>query len=412
MIEPGTNRHRNGGIARGAARHVARRKTGIRLTWILPQELSLREGEDLRRRRFRTTEPAGDRRRSPLPRRLAGSDGVSGWGVGAVMVERMWRVGAVVVLGTAGLLLILWALRLGAPAVSGGGPASAADGEVAERPPGTGALIERLRRTHLLNAGEIHDRLGLEGTSSASAGRGFLTHSPYEPPYRESCPTLADLRYPLPPHPQSYEWDEASGTFSFRGQEPVLDWNSSLGSDTEVCAVRFADLHTRGLPAPHLPRRRKRARRGSRRHPSPPLRHLFVAAGSRGLLGEPGSRFAREDVRKEADGRGRQEVPHGGDRPVGALRRDVDVQRAAHEATLRLGLHRASRPVERADERHGRRACGRGRRTEPLSGLRRTHLRPGFPVRGGTHPALLGADVGDPPEAGEIYAVDHWRYLR
>ena len=36
MIEPGKNGHRNGSIARGAARHVAPRKSGIRLTWILP----------------------------------------------------------------------------------------------------------------------------------------------------------------------------------------------------------------------------------------------------------------------------------------------------------------------------------------------------------------------------------------
>ncbi len=157
------------------------------------------------------------------------------------MVGRIWPTAAGVVLGVVGLLLILWASPFGRQAVPGGGRASIVREVVAERSPGTGALIERLRRTNLLNAGEIHDRLGLEGTSPARAGRGFLTHSPYEPPYRESCPTLADLRYPLPPHPQSYEWDEASGTFSFRGQEPVLEWYSSLGSDTEVCAVRFAD---------------------------------------------------------------------------------------------------------------------------------------------------------------------------
>jgi len=206
----------------------------------------------------------------PLPRRLAGSDVVPDWGFGAVKVGRMWHAGAVVVLGVAGLPLIVWALRFGEPAVSGGDPASAERGEVAELPPGTGALID-------------------------------------------------------------------------------------------------------------------------------------LAA----YISEAGSRFAREDMRAETDGRGRQEVPHGGDRPVGALRRDVDVQRAAHEATLRLGPHRASRLVERADERHGRSERGRGRQPEPLSGLRRTHLRAGFPVRGGTHAALLGAHVGDPRPPGEMYAVDH-----
>ena len=72
-----------------------------------PSKLSLREGEDLRRRRFRTMEPAGDRRRSPLPCRQAGSDVVSSWGCGAVMVGRMWHAGAVVVLGVAGLPLIV-----------------------------------------------------------------------------------------------------------------------------------------------------------------------------------------------------------------------------------------------------------------------------------------------------------------
>ena len=40
------------------------------------------------------------------------------------MVERMWHAGSVVVLGVAGLLLIVWALRLGGTAVSGDDPAS------------------------------------------------------------------------------------------------------------------------------------------------------------------------------------------------------------------------------------------------------------------------------------------------
>lgn len=150
-----------------------------------------------------------------------------------MMASRIRRVGAVVVLGVVALLLILLASSSDQQAVLDG-RASVEHEVVAALPPGTGALIERLRRTNLLNADEIHDRLGLVGESRA---RGFLTNNPYEPPYRESCPALADLRFP----PQSYDWDEAEGTFSFRGQEPVLEWYSSLESDTEVCAVRFPD---------------------------------------------------------------------------------------------------------------------------------------------------------------------------
>ena len=65
-------------------------------------------------------------------------------------------------------------------------------------------------------------------------------------------------------------------------------------------------FHARGLRVPHLPRRGERGRGGSRRHPPAPLRHVFVAAGSCGLHGEAGSRFAREDMRAEADGRTRR----------------------------------------------------------------------------------------------------------
>ncbi len=36
MIEPGKSGHRNGGVARNAARHVYAASTGIHLTWILP----------------------------------------------------------------------------------------------------------------------------------------------------------------------------------------------------------------------------------------------------------------------------------------------------------------------------------------------------------------------------------------
>ena len=150
------------------------------------------------------------------------------------MGGRLRRVGALGALGGAGVLLLLWALRLGP------GESTELVG-IAEPPPGTGALIERLRKTNLLNADEIHDQLGLEGAAGANEGGGALTHNPYEPPYRESCESLAELSYPLPRHPESYEWDESAGSFSFHGQEPVLAWYSALDSDTAVCALRFAD---------------------------------------------------------------------------------------------------------------------------------------------------------------------------
>ena len=45
MIEPGQNEHRGGSVARGVARQVASRKTGIRLTWILRSINPVREGQ-------------------------------------------------------------------------------------------------------------------------------------------------------------------------------------------------------------------------------------------------------------------------------------------------------------------------------------------------------------------------------
>ena len=72
--------------------------------------------------------------------------------------------------------------------------------------------------------------------------RGWLSYaSPYEPRYRESYSSISELRYPLPANARSYELDEVKATFLFYGQEPVLRWHSSLGSNTEVCAVQFVD---------------------------------------------------------------------------------------------------------------------------------------------------------------------------
>lgn len=109
------------------------------------------------------------------------------------------------------------------------------------------ALTQRLSATNLLNADEIVDGLALRedgqqaretGTSPFREAGGFLTRDPYEPQYRVR---LEALRYPLPRHAQNHELDESRGTFLFYGQEPVLRWYSSLDSNAEVCAIRFAD---------------------------------------------------------------------------------------------------------------------------------------------------------------------------
>lgn len=151
------------------------------------------------------------------------------------------------------LLLIAWILLLfpfRGERVSGNTSAPGDDRAFPANLSGNDALIERLQRTNLLNGKEIRDRLRLRGDDTqagptdASPSRGaggFLTHSPFEPRYRESYQSLAALRYPLPDNVQSYELDESKATFLFYGQEPVLQWYLSLDSNTEVCAVRFVD---------------------------------------------------------------------------------------------------------------------------------------------------------------------------
>ena len=107
--------------------------------------------------------------------------------------------------------------------------------------PGNSAWIEKLQRTLLLNGSEIHDQLDLSDPSGSRDQIGFLTISPYEPAYQENYIHPDSLQYPIPGNPQSYELAGANPTFVFRGQEPVLQWYSSLSSNTEVCAVGFAD---------------------------------------------------------------------------------------------------------------------------------------------------------------------------
>lgn len=110
------------------------------------------------------------------------------------------------------------------------------------------ALIERLRSTSLINGDEIHDLLDLEPVDDLAEQAAllveagvFLTCNPYEPLYTESYDGTDSLSYPLPVNPLSYELGDAQSEFLFYGQESVLRWHTSLVSDTEVCAARFAD---------------------------------------------------------------------------------------------------------------------------------------------------------------------------
>lgn len=86
---------------------------------------------------------------------------------------------AIGLLGVGGFLAgALWVLAFAGGREAGGDSAQIARRELAARPAGTDALIERLRRTNLLNGDEIRDQLCLAGGARA---RGFLTHSPYGP---------------------------------------------------------------------------------------------------------------------------------------------------------------------------------------------------------------------------------------
>ena len=154
-------------------------------------------------------------------------------------------------LGVGGTLLVtLVFFAFAAGRDSEGGPALADRRDVVAPTPGAGTLIERLQRTNLLNGGEIHDRLGLAGGSRPP---GFLTHSPFGPRFRGTYLNPVASRFPLPANPQSHQLDEAGSTFLFYGQEPILRWYRSLGSNTEVCAVGFdglarADYRLRTFP--------------------------------------------------------------------------------------------------------------------------------------------------------------------
>ena len=74
MIEPGKSGHRNGGVARNAARHVSAASAGIHLTWILPsppeRPVRQRTGGPRRRKRWPPRRIRGGFRVNPSPGEL------------------------------------------------------------------------------------------------------------------------------------------------------------------------------------------------------------------------------------------------------------------------------------------------------------------------------------------------------
>ena len=325
-----------------------------------------------------------------------------------MMASRIRRAGALVVLAVVALLLILLVSSSDRQAVLDG-RASIEREVVAALPPGTGALIERLRRTNLLNADEIHDRLGLE---SASPARGFLTKNPYEPPYRESCPALADLRYPLPPHSQSYEWDEAAGTFSFHGQEPVLEWYSSLASDTEVCAVRFADSARVDYRLRTFPDAESAVAEG---HVVTHRRHCGTCSPLRDLA----AYMARPDLTSPARTCARRLTAGGVKR---CLMEEIGLSERCAETWTFNVLHTRRRCAGACighyglwnvltNDMDGARTDENGS-LNPCLACDEYASGPGFRFAAGRTRRSSGLVSAIPRTAVEMYAVDHWRYFR
>ena len=322
--------------------------------------------------------------------------------------SRIRRAGALVVLGVVALLLILLVSSSDRQAVLDG-RASVEREVVAALPPGTGALIERLRHTNLLNADEIHDRLGLE---SASPARGFLTKNPYEPPYREFCPALADLRYPLPPDPRSYEWDEAAGTFSFHGQEPVLEWYSSLASDTEVCAVRFADSARVDYRLRTFPDAESAV---AEDHVVTHRRHCGTCSSLRDLA----AYMARPDLTSPAR-TCTKKLTAGGVKQC--LMEEIGLSERCAETWTYNVLHTRRRCAGACighyglwnvltNDMDGARA-GEDGNLNPCLACDEHTSGPGFRFAAGRTRRSSGLVSAIPRTAGEVYAVDHWRYFR
>ena len=313
------------------------------------------------------------------------------------------------VLGLVALLLVLWAPRGGGQALPDGSRGSPEVGVVATQLAGAGALIERLLRTNLLNTGEIHDRLGMEG---ASAVRGFLTNNPYEPPYRESCPALADLRYPLPPHPQSYDWDEAAGTFSFRGQEPVLEWYSSMASDTDVCAVRFADSVRVDYRLRTFPDAESAV---AEDYVITHRRHCGTCSSLRDLA----AYLARPDLTSPARTCARRLTAGG---VKGCLMKEIGLSERCAETWTYNVLHTRRRCAAAcighhglwnvlANDMGGAYADERGN-LNPCLACDEYSSGPGFRYAAGRTRRSSGLRSAIPRPAGEMYAVDHRRYFR
>ena len=124
---------------------------------------------------------------------------------------------AIGVIGAVLLLLLWWG---GGRTDPEAGARSAATRTLPEVPAEAGALIERLRRTRLLNGEEVYRQLGLGNGAVPTGGNGFLTRSPH-------------------------------------GHGAVLRWYSSLPGNTEVCGVRFVDADRVGYRLRTFPDRER-----------------------------------------------------------------------------------------------------------------------------------------------------------
>ncbi|MYD46587.1 MAG: hypothetical protein F4W92_09555 [Gammaproteobacteria bacterium] len=103
-------------------------------------------------------------------------------------------------------------------------------------------LIQRLKRTELINGDLTHERLNLVAAQKPRRRtKEFVTLDPFNPPHTQSFENLIELKYPIPPTEELYELNEKSGTFLFRGQESVARWFSTAESNADVCALRFED---------------------------------------------------------------------------------------------------------------------------------------------------------------------------
>lgn len=105
---------------------------------------------------------------------------------------------------------------------------------------GSIGLIQRLKRTELINGDLTHERLSLVAAQKPRRRtKEFVTLDPFKPPYTQSFEHLNELNYPIPPAEELYELNERRGKFVFRGQESVVRWFSTVETNTDVCALKF-----------------------------------------------------------------------------------------------------------------------------------------------------------------------------